>query len=178
MKTLPTILCGLLLLTCLGCQPKMDEKIDFVEVRLHRWTALEGGETVILRRIGNEWTATLIGDGHRFSCFYRRDVKPKNGEIGEVYDSLVRAGILELSGKEPHLGWEVGYGYELEVTSDGVISQYSVFLADKQQSANAKRMLEIGRIVSTPFDTPMFLPEYDRGAVGEYLIENCKEFRR
>ncbi len=138
MKTLPTILCGLLLLTSLGCQPKVEQKIDFVEVRLHRWTALEGGETFILRRIGNEWTATLIGDGQRFSCFYCRDIKPRTGEWNHVCESLVRAGILELSGQEPHLGWEDGEGYNLEVTANGAVSQYSVFLAGEQKICGCK----------------------------------------
>lgn len=172
------ILCGFVLLTSFGCQPKAEKEIALFEIRLHRWTALEGGETVVLRRIGDEWTGTLIGDGQRFSCFYQREAKPKVAGWNQLYDTLVHAGILELSGKEPDLGWEDGNGYNLEVTSNGAVSQYSVFLADKQTSSNAKRMLEIGRIISTAFDTPMFLPEYDRGAVGEYLIENCKQFRQ
>lgn len=177
MKVIAIILCGLVLLTSLGCQEKVDEKEDFFEVRLHRWTALEGGETFILRRIGNEWSGSLIGDGQRFSCFYRREVKPNAGDWNELYKELVDAGILELSGKEPDLGWEDGNGYDLEVTSNGVVSQYSVFLADKRTSPNAKRIQEIGSIVSTTFDTPMFVPKYDRGTVGEYLIENCRDLR-
>ncbi|MEO5858919.1 MAG: hypothetical protein ABIR33_08225 [Pyrinomonadaceae bacterium] len=156
----------------------MDEKKDFFEVRLHRWTALEGGETFILRRIGNEWSGSLIGDGKRFSCFYQHAVKPKVVNWNQVYESLVQAGILELSGKEPNLGWEDGNVYNLEVTVNGKVTHYSVFLADKQKSVSAKRIQEIGPFVSTTFETPMFIPEYDRGTVGEYLIENCKGFRK
>ncbi|MEO5860258.1 MAG: hypothetical protein ABIR33_15075, partial [Pyrinomonadaceae bacterium] len=105
-------------------------------------------------------------------------VKPKVVNWNQVYESLVQAGILELSGKEPNLGWEDGNGYNLEVTVNGKVTQYSVFLADKQGSVSAKRIQEIGSFVSTTFETPMFIPEYDRGTVGEYLIENCKEFRK
>jgi len=53
-----------------------------------------------------------------------------------------------------------------------------VFLAEKRESVSAKRIQEVGSIVSTTFDTPMFMPDYDRGTVGEYLIDNCKDFRK
>lgn len=176
MRTLLFILLALVL-TFVGCEQNSEKKVEFFEIRLHRWTALEGGEIAVLRRVGNEWTGQLIGDGQRFSCLYQREVKPKTGDWNQMHDSLVHAGILELSGKEPDLGWEDGDGYELEVTSNGKMSRYSVFLADKQGSESAKKMMEIGSIVSTAFDTPMFRPDYDRGTVGEYLMNTCKELR-
>lgn len=176
MKTLLFLVCGLVL-TFAGCEPKVEKKVEFFEIRLHRWTALEGGEIAVLRRVGNDWTGQLIGDGQRFSCLYQRDVKPRTSDWNQLYDSLVRVGIVELSGKEPDLGWEDGDGYELEVTSNGKMSRYSVFLADKQESESAKKIQEIGSIISAAFDTPMFRPDYDRGKVGEYLMNICKEFR-
>jgi len=122
LKIIPFVLCGLAFIASLGCQSKVDEGTEFFEVRLHRWTALEGGETFIVRRIGNTWSGSLIGDGQRFSCFYQREAAPKVGDWKQLYEALVQAGILELSGKEPDLGWEDGNGYNLEVTANGKVS--------------------------------------------------------
>lgn len=175
MKTWTIISC-LLLVILFGCEPHKVEKFDFMEIRLHRWTALEGGETFLLRRLGNEWSGKLIGDGDRFSCFYQREVKPANGDWNQFYGSILQAGLLELSGKEPDIGWEDGDGYDLEVTIKDKVNKYSVFLPTKQKSTNSKNILAIGNIIANTFDTPVFVAEYDRRAVGNYLIDICKEF--
>lgn len=137
--------------------------------------ALEGGETLLLRRIGDDWSAKLMGDGYRFSCLYQRNVKPSGGDWNQLYNSLLSAGLMEISGEEKIRQIEDGDNFYLEVTSNGNITRYSVGHPREVQSENSKRILNVGNIVNEQFGTPVFLGNYDRNAVGEYLIKSCKE---
>jgi hypothetical protein len=172
----------LLLVFLVGChiperdQLTKDEKIEFIEVRLTRSGALYGGETFVLRRIGNEWSGKLLGDGERFSCFYQRNISPRSGDWDRFYNVLLNTGLLEISGTEPFLGIEDGDRYELELTVNGRTTRYSVRHPNQQQSESAKKIVAIGNLISENFDTPVFAKETDH--VSTYLIENCKEMRK
>lgn len=160
-----------------SCVPKVEPNVEFEEVRIHRWTALEGGETLVLRRVGSNWSAKLQGDGNRFSCFYQRDEKPKS-DWNQFWNTLIVEGLMELSGNERSMGLEDGDGFDVEVTYQGKLRQYSVDNPTHQKSDNAKRILRIGDLISREFDSPMFVADYDRGRVGEYLIDSCRELKK
>ena len=85
---------------------------------------------------------------------------------------------MELSGNERSMGLEDGDGFDVEVTYQGKLRQYSVDNPTHQKSENAKRVLRIGDLISREFDSPMFVADYDRGRVGEYLIDSCRELKK
>lgn len=156
-----------------GCDEQEKEPaVDFIEVRIHKSTALRGGEIFLLRKIGDKWSAKLMGDAERLSCSYDKDVTPKS-EWGALYNSLLNAGLKELSGKESLLDINDGDSYVVETTAAGSVSRYVVHDANYQQSENAKRIIRIGQIISREFDTPVFSStETD---LGDYLIKNCRD---
>jgi len=164
---------SLVLLVFCSCSPKVRPPVEFEEVRIHRWTALEGGEIFILRRVGTEWSAELLGDATRFRCIYGRNVSPKS-DWNELWNTLLAEGMLEISGSEPPSGWEDGDGFRLELRSGGRLQQYIVDNPTHQKSENAKRIARIGNLISREFGTPIFADNYDRGQVGEYLYAPCK----
>jgi hypothetical protein len=165
------------ILLVLSCGETPEQKADYTELRIHRWTALEGGETLVMRRIGSEWSAMLLGDGERFSCPYQKTVIPKSG-WENVWKSLVDAGIFEISEGRRLLGIEDGNGFEVEIFYENQLRRFMIRHAESQKSEDAERILRIGDIVSNEFNTPVFLGKYDRGTVGEYLIELCKAFEK
>jgi hypothetical protein len=167
------ILLGLVTMVVCGCSPSVAPTAEFEEVRIHRWTALEGGEILILRRVGTDWSAELQGDGSRFRCFYVRRVTPKS-DWNSLWNALIQEGLMEISGSEPPSGWEDGDGFDVEIRSKGKTQRYGVDNPAHQPSENAKRTLRIGNLLSTEFETPMFAENYDRGKVGEYLYAPCK----
>ena len=173
-----TVLLVLVIAIFCACRDQhTKEEEDFFEVRLTRSTALEGGETFLLRRVGGDWSAKLMGNGLQFSCLYQREVKPSGGDWTQLYNSLLTAGLMEISGEEEMQHVEDGDSFYLEVTSSGKVSRYSVSHPREVRSENSKRILKVGNIVNEQFGTPVFLDNYDRGAVGEYLINNCEEYR-
>ena len=167
-----------LLFFVVSCGEKRNDAInDFIEVRISRWTALDGGEIFLLRKIGTEWSGKLLGDGERFSCFYAHELKPKS-DWNQFYNKLLVEGLNEMSGREFDMDINDGDGFNLEVTANGRLTRYSVANAEKHNSENAKRILKISEIINREFGTPVFVPHYDRGDVGEYLINNCRELRK
>jgi len=165
---------SLILIVFCSCAPKATAPVEFEEIRIRRWTALEGGEIFILRRVGAAWSAELFGDGSRLRCFYVRSVTPKS-DWNALWNTLLREGLLDLSGSEPWSGWEDGDGFDIEVRSKGKTQRYIVDNPTHQPTENAKRILRIGNLISKEFDTPLFAENYDRGKVGEYLYAPCKQ---
>ena len=162
----------------LACTPGVEPKPEFAELRLHRWTGLEGGETIVIRRLGNEWSATLLGDGAMFSCLYQKSVNPKSDwqqlwneilakEMDSFPESLVTDYVVE-----------DGNGFDVEFTYQGKLKRLSIPHPEFQNSPEAKQILEISDLLSSEFDTPVFVADYDRGEVGEYLMKNCKDLRK
>ena len=164
----------LISLSCFACAPMDEKPLEFEEVRLHRWTALEGGEVFILRRVGTEWSAELLSDASRFRCLYQKRVAPKS-DWTSLWNALIQEGLMEISGSEPLSGLEDGDGFRVEVRSRGKTQQYIVDNPEHQASGNAKRILRIGNLIAKEFDTPMFAANYDRGQVGDYLYAPCKK---
>ncbi len=156
-----------------GCAPDETQRnVELEEIRIHRWTALEGGEIFIMRRVGTEWSAELLGDGSRFSCFYEKAVTPKS-DWNAIWNTFLQEGLMQLSGFEPRSGWEDGDGFNLEVRSRGKTQRYFVDNPLRQSSENSKRISRIGNLISRELDTPVFAETYDRGAVAKYLIGQC-----
>jgi len=172
---LKLVIFGLVPIIFCGCAPKGTQPVSFEEVRIHRWTALEGGEIFVLRRVGTEWSAELLSDAERFRCLYERKVSPKS-DWDALWNTLIQDGLMEISGSDPPSGWEDGDGFRMEVRSGGKIHQYIVDNPSNQTSENAKRILRIGNLISKEFDTPLFAENYDRGQVGEYLYAPCKKY--
>jgi len=169
-------LAGIFSIACVSeTEPK--PKPEFIELRLHRWTALEGGETLVMRQIGGKWSAMLIGDDARFSCLYQRSVRPKS-EWNQLWNTLLSKGLTEIDDLQQNLMVEDGDGFNVEITYQGTLKRYSIPQPEFQTSPSAKQILDISDLISREFDTPVFVADYDRGKVGEYLIFNCKELRK
>jgi len=166
-------------LACLlvSCEPKPIEKHEFLEFRLHRWIALEGGEIIVIRRIGNEWKAILMGDGSRFSCLYNREVKPKS-DWNQVWNAILSKGVREVSSPERDFGIEDGDGFVGELNENERLSRFSISHPGSRETDSAKKILEISDYLSREFDSPVFVADYDRGKVGEYLINICMDLRK
>ena len=158
---------------CSCATQKVEELVEFEELRLHRWTSLEGGEVFVFRRVGTEWSAELLSDGARFRCFYAKKVTPKS-EWNALWNAFVQEGLTEISGSEPPSGWEDGDGFSLELRSKGETHRYVVDNPTHQSSENSKRILRIGNLISKEFDTPLFAETYDREQVFDYLNGPCK----
>ncbi len=170
-----------LFLFCFGCNSRVEQETkqrnEFIEVRIKRWTALEGGETFLLRKINQDWSAMLLGDGSRFGCLYQKSVRPKS-DWNTLLLSLQAEGLLEIpDGNYTAGGWTDGSGFIVEVFYEEKLKRYSFFLPEVLKTKESKQILNIGDLISREFDTPVFVADYDRGEVGEYLIEKCKTFR-
>jgi len=162
----------------MGCRPEAPQTPGFLEFRLHRWTGLEGGETLLLRRIGSEWSAIVLGDGQRFSCMYQRPVKPKS-DWDHVWTNLLKKGLLDIpEGQLGRLIVEDGDGFDGEVTHEGKVKRFEIPHPQSQNFPAAKQILEISDLLADEFESPVFRADYDRGQVGEYLIKNCSGVKR
>lgn len=173
---------AVLCLLCFGCNSQVEQEIkqknEFLEVRVNRWTALEGGEIFILRKINQDWSAMLLGNGDRFSCYYQKTVQPKSG-YENLWNELQKEGLLEIpDGIIEDAGWTDGSGFVAEVNYQNNLKRFSFTIPDKLNSKEAKQILRIGDLISREFNTPVFVSDYDRGKVGEYLIENCKDLKK
>ncbi len=182
MKLRKVFLTCFLLILSVGCnsqaEQKIEQKNEFLEVRINRWTALEGGETLVLHKINEEWSARLLGDGSRFGCLYQESVQPKYGwEI--FWLSLQKEGLLEIpDGNYADKGWLDGSGFVVEVYHQNKLKRYSFFVPEEMKTERETQILRIGDLINQEFGTPVFVADYDRGKVGEYLIGKCKDFRK
>lgn len=178
LKFLPIFLLSILYL---GCESKIEQKVEqkneFLEVRITRWTALEGGETLVLRKINKDWSAMLLGDGERFSCLYQKPVQPKS-DWENLWLSLQKEGLLEIpDGNYTNDCCTDGSGFIVEVFHQDKLKRYWFRIPERLNTKESKQILSIGDLISREFDTPVFVSDYDRGKVGEYLIEKCKDIR-
>ena len=156
----------------------VDQKIDVLDVRVTRWTALEGGEIFVLRKINNDWSGMLMGDGSRFSCLYQKSVQPRS-DRDTFWWSLQRAGLLEIPDGIYSAGdWTDGSGFNVEVTYLGKLKRYSFFLPQNLITPESKKILNVGDLISREFNTPVFRADYNRGTVGDYLINNCHDLKK
>lgn len=168
----------LFVLFCFACNQPTTQKNEFLEVRINRWTALEGGETLVLRKINKEWSAMLLGDGDRFSCYYQKIVQPKS-DYENFWLALLKEGLLEIpDGKFDVSGYTDGSGFIVEINYQNKLKRFSFRIPEELKTIDSKRILNIGDLISHEFNTPVFLSTYDRGKVGEYLIENCKDLKK
>ena len=167
-----------LLLFCFSCETRTEEKIDFIEIRITRWTALEGGETFVLRKINKDWSAILLGDGSRFSCLYHKSVKPKS-DWNNFLLSLQAEGLLEIpDGIHTNNCCLDGSGFIVEVLYDDKLKRYSFENPKVLKTKESKQILRIGDIINREFNTPVFVADYDRGEVGKYFIDTCNAFKK
>jgi hypothetical protein len=160
-----------------ACNQPKEQKADFMEIRITRSTALEGGEIFILRKIDKEWSALLIGDGERFSCQYQKSISPKSG-WENTWNSLQKEGLLEIpEGEYTTDCCTDGDGYGAEIFYQGKLRRFSFHIPEKIPIKEAKQIQNIGNIISDNFDTPMFYADYSRNDIGDYLIKNCEELK-
>jgi hypothetical protein len=166
---------------CSSCGSQIERKVkqknEFLEVRIIRWTALEGGETFVLRKVDKEWTAMLLGDGSRFSCLYQKSVRPKS-DWDDLWTSMQKDGLLDIpDGNFTAGGWNDGSGFIVDIFYKDQLKRYSFFLPEMLKTKEARQILDVGNLIGQEFDTPVFVENYDRGKLGDYLIENCKDYR-
>ena len=173
----PTLLISVLFVFCFGCNPQVEQKIEqkneFLEVRINRWTALEGGEIFVLRKINNDWSAMLLGDGDRFSCLYNKSVQPKSN-WEDFWKQLQSNGLLEISDGRRLSNSLDGRGYYVEIIYQNNIKRYSFKDPEGLKTKESEQIQKIGDLISKEFETPMFSGKYGRGEIGDYLIEQCK----
>ena len=160
---------------CLACGEKPERKTEFLEVRLTRQTALEGGETLVLRRIDKDWSAALQGDGYRFGCLYRKSVEPKSG-WENFWRELEANGLLEISDGRRLSNSIDGNSYTVEVTYRNRQKRYVFENPHELKSKESEKIQNIGNLISRELETPLFTGAYNRGKVGDYLREQCKDF--
>jgi hypothetical protein len=156
-------------------KPAEPARLDYLEIRIHRWTALEGGEIFVMRKVGSEWSAMLLGDGERFSCLYQKHVSPKS-DWNDVWRSITELGVPEFK-SQPNPKIEDGSGFIGEIMYEGKLTRFTITNPDRKQSRDAARILDLSDIISREFQSPVFLADYDRGIVGAYLINTCRDFR-
>ena len=177
MRSLIFLLTIFLFSFCFGCNPQVEQKTEqkneFIEVRINRWTALEGGEILVLRKINKDWSAMLLGDGDRFSCLYQKSVQPKSG-WEDLWKQLQSNGLLEISDGRRLSNYLDGSAYYVEVFYQNNIKRYSFKDPENLKTKEAEQIQNIGDLISNEFETPMFSGKYNRGKVGDYLIEQCK----
>ena len=171
------LLCVLVGILVAGCGPKIEQPPEFSELRLHRWTALDGGEILVIRHLGSGWSADLLGDGERFSCLYRKSVKPKS-DWQQIWDRIAQGMDNLPDGYKADLVVEDGDGFDVEYTDKGKLKRLSIPHPEFQSSPIGKAILEISDTLGREFDTPVFIAKYDRGEVGNYLVANCGELRK
>jgi hypothetical protein len=163
------------ILLCLSCHKKAEQKAEFLEVRITRQTALEGGETLVLRKINDEWSALLLGDGYRFSCLYQKAVQPKSG-WENFWRELQSKGLLEISDGRRLSSPIDGNRFKAEINYQNNVKQYLFENPQDLKTKESEQIQNIGNLISREFETPMFFADYDRGAVGDYLTEQCKNY--
>jgi hypothetical protein len=156
-----------------GCGPSEVQKPEFTEIRIRRWTALEGGEIIVIRRLGDEWSATLLGDGDRFSCLYQKKVTPKSN-WSSVWNALLAKGLLDLHSLSRNSYIEDGDGFNVEIFYNGELKRFSIPQPRNQGTEDSRKILAVGNLIADEFDTPVFVADYDRGKVGEYIMDTCK----
>ena len=180
MKILRFLSIFVLLVFCSGCnsqvKQKVEQKNEFIEVRITRWTALEGGETFVMRKINKDWSAMLLGNGDRFSCLYQYSVQPKS-DWENFWLSLQKEGLLEISDGQRENGMLDGSGFIVEVFYQDKLKRYSFDNPKISNTKESAQVLGIGDLISREFDTPVFVANYSRAKVGDYLIEKCKDVR-
>lgn len=164
------------MLFCFSCNQKAERKTEFLEVRITRQTALEGGETLVLRKINEDWSAVLLGDGYRFSCLYKKAVQPKSG-WENLWQDLQSNGLLDIPDGRRLNNAIDGSSYKVEVTYQNGLKQYSFENPQELKTKESEQIQNIGNLISNEFETPMFFGDYKRAKVGDYLWQQCENFR-
>jgi hypothetical protein len=168
----------LLMIVCFACNQKVEQKPDFIEVRITRYAVLEHAkETLILRKVDKDWSSMFVGHGGIVGCAYQREVQPKLN-FDDLWKNLVSEGLLEIpEGEYTTNCCTDGNGYEAEIFYDGKLKRFSFHIPEKIPIKEAKQIQKIGDIISENFGTPMFYADYSRKDIGDYLIKNCEEVK-
>ncbi|MBX3245512.1 MAG: hypothetical protein KF685_13750 [Acidobacteria bacterium] len=160
-----------------SCSTKDADKPEFLEFRLHRSVALKGGEILVIRRVGKEWEAMLMGDERRFSCQYQKEVTPRS-DWGQVWDTIIAKGLRDISNASDARSVEDGDVFFGEFTEKEKFSRFSIANPDLSESESAKKLLDISNYLSKEFGTPVFSTEMNNPDIGAYLINECKEIKK
>ena len=160
---------------CFACNKQIEQKTDFLEVRITRQTALEGGETLVLRKIDKDWSAMLLGDGYRVSCLYQKSAQPKSG-WENLWQELLSGGLLEIADGRRLSNLTDGNRYIVEVNYQNKLKRYQFDNPGELKTKDSEQLRNIGNLISREFETPMFIDNYERGEVGDYLMEQCRSF--
>ena len=171
----PGLLIFAMLFFCFACNKQVEQKPDFLEVRITRQTALEGGETLVLRKIDNDWSAMLLGDGYRRSCLYQKSVQPKSG-WENLWKELLSNGLLEIADGRRLTNSIDGNQYIVEINYQNKLKRYQFENPDELKTKDSEQLRNIGNLISREFETPMFASNYKRGEVGDYLTEQCRNY--
>ncbi len=167
-----------LLIFCTACGQKVEQKVDYIEVRLSRYAVLERTtETLVLRKVDNDWSSILLGNKLFAACNYQKIVQPKSS-FEDLWQKLVNEGLLEIpQGQYTTNCCTDGDGYEAEISYQGKLKRFSFHIPSKIPIKEAKQIQNIGTIISENFETPMFFADYSRKDIGDYLIKNCEEVK-
>jgi hypothetical protein len=163
---------------CFACSQKVEQKVEFIEIRIGRYAVLEHArEVFVMRKIDKDWSAELLGDGSFANCRYQKVVQPKS-TFEDLWHKLVSEGLLEIpEGEYTTNCCTDSDGYEVEISHQGKLKRFSFHIPDKIPIKEAKQIQNIGNIVSENFETPMFYADYSRKDIGDYLIKNCEEVK-
>ena len=165
-------------LFCFACSQEVERKVDFIEVRISRYAVLERAtETLVLRKVGKDWSSMLLGNGLFSGCKYQKIVQPKSN-LEDVWQKLVNEGLLEIpEGEYTTNCCTDGHGYEAEIFYQDKLKRFSFHIPEEIPIKEAKQIQNIGNIISENFETPMFYADYSRNDIGNYLIKKCEEVK-
>lgn len=160
---------------CLSCNEQTKEKVDFIEARITRYAVLERSrETIVLRKVEKDWNAMILGDGLFGSCNYQRIGKSKSS-LEDLWKKLVDEGLLEIpEGKFRSDCCTDGHGYEVELFYQDKLKRYSFHIPEQIDSKEAKQIQNIGNLLSSEFEIPMFYADYSRKDISDYLFKSCE----
>lgn len=117
----------------------------------------------------------LLGDGYRFSCLYQKSVQPKSG-WENLWEELLSNGVLEIPDGRRMTNSIDGNQYIVEVNYQNKLKRYQFENPDQLKTKDAEQLRNIGNSISREFETPMFISNYERGKVGDYLTEQCRSY--
>lgn len=133
-----------------------------LEVRVWRGFGLIPVEGLVLKRNAGQWSAHNL----KADMYYqprkvtRKELNPPASGWEDCWQKLVKAGILVLPSSDD-FPFPDAEGYVVEVRDGGSYRSYNYVAPEYSNQSEAKRMIEIGDIISKEFDLSRFEAKRD-----------------